>query len=142
MGQAGGGDAAALSLFEQRRLENIARNNSVLEGMGIPALVPQELRLRAASGRGASTSRKRRVVEELPSAAQDRRRSSRLANMPAVVFTTFEEDEDLGDAAGAGRASRARAPATKGGAPSAGDDGEVLRLPCGRACCVSWPHPR
>jgi hypothetical protein len=90
-----------LTAFEAARIENIRRNNNIMESMGIPGLVPDELRLRAASGRCASASRrkKRRTVAD-KFADQDtagRRRSARLANVPATVFTTFEEDEDLGD---------------------------------------------
>jgi hypothetical protein len=100
--------AGALTAFETARAENIRRNNQIMEKMGIPGLVPEELRLRAASGRsaGASRGRKRaaadRFAEEVTAG---RRRSSRLANVPATVYTTFEEEEDLGDDAPARRRS-------------------------------------
>ena len=111
-----------LTPFEEQRLRNVARNNSIMEGMGIPALVPQELRMRAsAQGGGGAAAAARRRKRAAPPAEEDtreRRRSSRLANAPAVVFTTFEEDEDLGDS----REKRSKRASTR---PAEADDGEV-----------------
>jgi hypothetical protein len=125
-----------LSHFEVQRLRNIERNNQIMEGMGIPGLVPQELRARtAAGGSGAAAAAARRRKRAAPPAEEDtreRRRSSRLANAPAVVHTTFEEDEDLGDRHEK-RSKRASA------RPAEADDGEV-RSACDhhrvRACAA------
>jgi hypothetical protein len=106
-----------LSQFEQQRLLNIERNNVIMEGMGIPGLVPQELRaIRASSGTAAR--RRKRAAPPAEDDTRERRRSSRLANAPAVVFTTFEEDEDLGDS----REKRSKRAIAR---PATADDGEV-----------------
>ncbi len=89
--------ADALTAFEQRRLETIQRNNDIMRGMGIPALVPQELRAAPRQAAAAKPRRKRPAASPAEADTRDRRRSSRLANAPAPVFTTFDEDEDLGD---------------------------------------------
>ena len=125
MTQAGG--AAELSCFERERLENIRRNNVVLEGMGIPGLVPPELRAAQASRASTAGNRRKRSAAPPEAAdAGDRRRSARLANAPAVVYTTFEENEDLGDAGGSGE-YRAR-PAANGRSEQR-DDGEAAAPP-------------
>ena len=96
----------ALTAFEKARIENIRRNNEVMEQMGIPGLVPDELRLRRSSGRAAGSSSRKRSRAPDAADATDRRRSSRLANVPAPVYTTFDQDEDLGDVHHSGRGSR------------------------------------
>ena len=106
-----------LSVFELERLRNIERNNVIMEGMGIPGLVPHELRARASSS-GAVARRRKHAAPPAEEDTRERRRSSRLANAPAVVFTTFEEDEDLGDS----RAKRSKKASTR---PAEADDGEV-----------------
>jgi hypothetical protein len=111
-----------LSDFEKQRLERIERNNVVMEGMGIPGLVPLELRARASSGTAAR--RRKRAAPPAEDDTRERRRSSRLANAPAVVFTMFEEDEDLGDS----REKRSKRATAR---PATADDGEV-RTACAR----------
>lgn len=110
--------AQLLSDFEQRRLKTIERNNAIMHGMGIPGLVPQELRARA-EGSGAAARRRKRAAPPAEEDTRERRRSSRLANAPAVVFTTFDDDEDLGDSRQKSSSKRATAPRTEA------DDGEV-----------------
>ena len=109
--------AQLLSDFEQRRLKTIERNNAIMQGMGIPGLVPQEL-LARAQGSGAAARRRKRAAPPAEEDIRERRRSSRLANAPAFVFTTFEDDEDLGDSRQKS-SRRAAAPRTEA------DDGEV-----------------
>lgn len=112
---------ATLTSFEQRRLENIQRNNVIMRGMGIPALVPHELRAGSRRAPEPKPRRKRAAPAPLSEAdTRDRRRSSRLANAPAVVFTTFEDDEDLGD-----ERARRGSHATAGTTRQPRDDGEV-----------------
>lgn len=82
--------------YEQERAARIRKNNTVLEGMGINGLVPPELRSRGAARPRPKKPRARPPVDE-PELG-NRRRSSRLQNQPAVVYTTFEVREDLGDA--------------------------------------------
>lgn len=119
-----------LSQFEQQRLLNIQRNNVIMEGMGIPGLVPQELRAgasaRARASSGTAARRRKRAAPPAEDDTRERRRSSRLANAPAVVFTTFEEDEDLGDS----REKRSKRATAR---PATADDGEV-RTACTRGC--------
>ena len=88
--------------YERKREERIARNRVVLERL--IASDPTHAALHAAST--SSTSRRvgdsstkktvkapRRVVD-----ASDLRRSGRVRKLPAPVYTTFDVDDDLGDA--------------------------------------------
>ena len=84
------GEAAPLSAYELQRLDNIARNQKVLEALGLvrsDATLHQQLRGKGDKG----NSNKRR--KEDPDSAESRRaavrRSQRLAGMPAG-----EEDDD------------------------------------------------
>ena len=121
-----------LSDFEQRRLKTIERNNAIMQGMGIPGLVPQELRARA-QGAGAAARRRKRAAPPPEEDTRERRRSSRLANAPAIVFTTFDDDEDLGDNRQKSSSKRATALRTEA------DDGEVrtARAPVWTARCAA-----
>jgi len=85
--------------YERKREERIARNRAVLERL--IASDPAHAALHAASSStrrvGDSTKKTvktpRRVVD-----ASDLRRSGRVRKLPAPVYTTFDVDDDLGDA--------------------------------------------
>ena len=114
--------AQSLSRYELQRLANVQRNAVIMEEMGIPGMVPQELRARPSAGQAAK--RRKRPAPAPEEDSRERRRSSRLANAPAVVFTTFEglgQDEDLGD----GRERRSK----KATQRPVADDGEVRLAP-------------
>lgn len=78
--------------YEREREQRIKRNNVALESLGISGLVPTGLR--AASKKQKQPRSHRKAQTEEPA---DRRRSGRLCHLPAVVHTTFETQEDLGD---------------------------------------------
>lgn len=124
------------TLYEQERDARIRSNNAVMEKLGINALVPPALR--AQKARLKSAQRKRRTTT---SRAEDvdvagRRRSSRLAQQAAVVYTTFDNDDDLGDH----RPSKARAVAPAKRRPAVHpvpEDGEVRLVLQPRSVCTT-----
>ena len=90
--------------YEQRREARIARNREIL--MRLVGDLPAHKSLMEAdqpsSPKPKSAKRKAASIPE-----GEQRRSGRIRNMPAPIYTSFEVDEDLGDAGA--RAARRKA---------------------------------
>ena len=84
-----------LNEYEQRREARIARNREIL--MRLVGDLPAHKSLMEAdqpsSPKPKSAKRKAASIPE-----GEQRRSGRIRNMPAPIYTSFEVDEDLGDA--------------------------------------------
>ena len=84
-----------LNEYEQRREARIARNREIL--MRLVGDLPAHKSLMEAdqpsSPKPKSAKRKAASIPE-----GEQRRSGRIRNMPAPIYTSFEADEDLGDA--------------------------------------------
>ena len=93
-----------LNEYEQRREARIARNREIL--MRLVGDLPAHKSLMEAdqpsSPKPKSAKRKAASIPE-----GEQRRSGRIRNMPAPIYTSFEVDEDLGDAGA--RAARRKA---------------------------------
>ena len=87
--------------YERRREERIARNRAVLERL--IASDPAHAALHAATSKTTSRATprvdsklKKKTARRVD--ASDLRRSGRVRKLPAPVYTTFDVDDDLGDA--------------------------------------------
>ena len=82
--------------YEARRDARIARNRAILAQLvgDLPyaMMTAPTDRPRASTG-GSGKKRPRVTINE-----EDLRRSGRIRNLPAPIYTTFERDDDLGDA--------------------------------------------
>lgn len=119
----------ATTEYEQQRDARIRSNNAVLEKLGINGLVPAGLR--AAKG-GAKASHRKRARATVPEDGVDRRRSSRLKNLPAerdgAEVDALSDEDDLGDnRRGARRRQSTESKARRPAVHPAPDDGEVRR---------------
>jgi hypothetical protein len=131
--------------YEQQRDARIRSNNAIMEKLGINGLVPAGLR--APKGKPVKSKANQGKVTRDVGEEAARRRSSRLAHQSAVVYTTFDDNDDLGDH----RPSKARRLASERQprVHPAPDDGEV-RLRCNAvstqslqlSVCVNRPHFR
>ena len=85
-----------LTEYEQRREARIARNREILMQLvgNLPAHA--EMMLADTSPAPKSSGAKRKARPSVP--PEEQRRSGRIRNMPAPIYTSFEVDEDLGDA--------------------------------------------
>ena len=93
-----------LNAYERKREERIARNREILAQL--VANNPLHRALQACAGAPASAAtaphagKRQRAVVSLDTSLL--RRSSRVQHLPAPIYTTFDYDDDLGDAAGDG----------------------------------------
>ena len=96
---------AMLTEYEARREARIARNRAIL--LELVGSLPAHREMLAAGSPAAPTKRaaKKRKAPSVPE--EEQRRSGRIRNLPAPIYTTFERDEDLGD-----RVARRRGDAT------------------------------
>ena len=83
--------------YEAKRDARIARNRAILAQLvgDLPhALMtaPTGTSPRASRKAGSGKKRPRATIDE-----EDLRRSGRIRNLPAPIYTTFERDDDLGD---------------------------------------------
>jgi len=94
-----------LTEYEQRREARIARNRAIL--LELVGSLPAHREMLAAGSPAPPTKRaaKKRKAPSVPE--EEQRRSGRIRNLPAPIYTTFERDEDLGD-----RVARRRGDAT------------------------------
>ena len=85
-----------LTEYEQRRDARIARNREIL--MQLVGNLPAHAEMMRADNSPApkSSGAKRKARPSVP--LEEQRRSGRIRNMPAPIYTSFEVDEDLGDA--------------------------------------------
>ena len=85
-----------LTEYEQRREARIARNREIL--MQLVGNLPAHAETMRADTSPApkSSGAKRKARPSVP--PEEQRRSGRIRNMPAPIYTSFEVDEDLGDA--------------------------------------------
>ena len=85
-----------LTEYEQRREARIARNREILMQLvgNLPAHA--EMMLADTSPVPKASGAKRKARPSVP--PEEQRRSGRIRNMPAPIYTSFEVDEDLGDA--------------------------------------------
>ena len=85
-----------LTEYEQRRDARIARNREIL--MQLVGNLPAHAEMMRADTSPApkSSGAKRKARPSVP--LEEQRRSGRIRNMPAPIYTSFEVDEDLGDA--------------------------------------------
>ena len=82
--------------YEARRDARIARNRAILAQLvgDLPhAMMTAPTGEPRASTGGSGKKRPRATINE-----EDLRRSGRIRNLPAPIYTTFERDDDLGDA--------------------------------------------
>ena len=82
--------------YEARRDARIARNRAILAQLvgDLPhAMMTAPTGGPRASTGGSGKKRPRATINE-----EDLRRSGRIRNLPAPIYTTFERDDDLGDA--------------------------------------------
>ena len=93
-----------LTEYEQRRDARIARNREIL--MQLVGNLPAHAEMMRADTSPApkSSGAKRKARPSVP--LEEQRRSGRIRNMPAPICTSFEVDEDLGDAHARAQASR------------------------------------
>ena len=94
-----------LTEYEARREARIARNRAIL--LELVGSLPAHREMLAAGSPAPPTKRaaKKRKAPSVPE--EEQRRSGRIRNLPAPIYTTFERDEDLGD-----RVARRRGDAT------------------------------
>ena len=86
---------AAMNEYEARRDARIARNRAILAQLvgDLPyAMMTAPTGGPRASTGGSGKKRPRATINE-----EDLRRSGRIRNLPAPIYTTFERDDDLGD---------------------------------------------
>ena len=101
-----------LNEYEQRREARIARNRDIL--LRLVGDLPNAL----MGDRGGESLKPKSQGKRKPSVKnvipeEDQRRSGRIRNLPAPIYTSFEVDEDLGDANA--RAARRQARRAKNG---------------------------
>ena len=131
----------ATTEYERQRDARIRSNNAVMEKLGINGLVPAGLR--APKGAKSGSTHRKRARATVPEESLDRRRSSRLTNQAAIVYTTFEEDDDLGDN-NRGAKRRQTNPEVKARRPAvhpAPGDGEVRRVVQNERTRAQEAHP-
>jgi len=104
-----------MNAYERAREERIARNRAVLERL--IASDPAHAALRAASSssttrrvRDSNVSTKTTKTPRRAVDASDVRRSGRVRKLPAPVYTTFDVDDDLGDANAKRKRAKRNAP--------------------------------
>ena len=111
-----------LNEYEQRREARIARNREILMRL-VGDLPAHKALMEADQPASPKPKSAKRKAASIPEAEQ--RRSGRIRNMPAPIYTSFEVDEDLGDAGAraARREARRKASASSraGGAAVARD---------------------
>ncbi|KAK3286540.1 hypothetical protein CYMTET_5907 [Cymbomonas tetramitiformis] len=100
--------SSKLAPYEKERLENIKRNHQRMADLGIKRANVAPVVTDTSS---LSKSRRKATRKRLPEAdeeviVQSSRKSARLASMEPVIYTTFDVDEDMGDAIKRGRNSR------------------------------------
>ena len=106
--------------YEQRREARIARNREIL--MRLVGDLPAHKALMEADPRSSPKPKSaKRKAASIPEGEQ--RRSGRIRNMPAPIYTSFEVDEDLGDAG----ARAARREARRKASSSSRSGGSVAR---------------
>jgi hypothetical protein len=109
-----------LTEYEQRREARIARNREIL--MRLVGDLPAHKALMEADPRSSPKPKSaKRKAASIPEGEQ--RRSGRIRNMPAPIYTSFEVDEDLGDAG----ARAARREARRKASSSSRSGGSVAR---------------
>ena len=84
-----------LNEYEQRREARIARNREILMRL-VGDLPAHKALMEADQPASPKPKSAKRKAASIPEAEQ--RRSGRIRNMPAPIYTSFEVDEDLGDA--------------------------------------------
>jgi len=105
--------------YEARREARIARNRAILAQLvgDLPnAMMAASTAHHSKPAPGPSKKRPRTEINE-----EDLRRSGRIRNLPAPIYTTFERDEDLGDKSGSRKSTKkTKDTATYAGTSAAG----------------------
>ncbi|KKY36686.1 putative zn2+-binding protein melusin contains chord domain [Diaporthe ampelina] len=116
--------------FSSRRLDNIKRNQEVLQELGAVAQAEAIHRsshpVKAANGAEDARAAKRRRVEKPRAPAAPTRTSARIASAP--VRPSYDEDDSAAGAVAGTKTQRAKAP-RKGGTPAAGAHDEDRQSP-------------